>query len=532
MQKTYDYIVVGGGSAGSVLAARLSEIPANNVLLIESGRRDSNPWIHIPATFFKVLDQGRDAIVYAGEPDAGLNGRPTLVRQGHVLGGGSSVNAMIYIRGHADDYNTWSQLGCRNWSYDKVLPVFRELEGNARLGGPYHGTTGPLRVSDHRFVHPLSAAFVQAAQEAGLPFTVDFNGAAQLGAGFYQTTTHAGRRWSAAQAFLREARHRPNLTLMTGRRVARVVFDGKRATAITLDDGTQIGCLQEIALTAGALATPKLLMLSGVGPGEHLRSHGIPVVADLAGVGENYQDHLQVPVQGETHAPISLLGADQGLTGARHMLHYLLTRHGLLTSNIVESGAFADTTGSGQPDIQFHVLPLLAGYIDRAAEPGHGISISPCLLRPRSRGTVKLRSSDPREPALFQANSLADPSDLEVLTRGLELGIRILDQPALQRVLKRRVLPKPGIEADPEALRDYVRAMAKTVYHPAGTCKMGPASDRTAVVGEDLCVRGLEGLRVCDNSIMPRLVSGNTNAPAIMIGERAARFMLGREMLA
>ena len=523
--KSYDYIIVGGGSAGCVLAARLSEVASNQVLLIESGQNDTDKYIHIPATFFKVLEKGRDAIVYVGEPENGLNGRPTIVPQGHVLGGGSSVNAMIYIRGQRQDYDAWAQMGCRNWSYDKVLPAFKAIEGNQRLSGDYHGGEGALKVSDRGFGHPLSWAFVRAAQEAGLPYNDDFNGQIQEGVGFYQTTTFNGRRWSAAQAFLREAEDRPNLTILSMTRVHKVLFEGKRATGVLLENGNAISVTREVILTAGALATPKILQLSGIGNAVELQDHGIDVIADLPGVGENYQDHLEATVQAEVTLA-SMFGQDKGVRAAAHMLQYMLTKSGLLTSNVVESGGFADSAGTGTPDIQFHVLPSFNGFADRAAEPGHGISIGPCFLRPQSRGTVKLRSSDPREPAIFKANSLSAPSDLDTLVRGVKLAIKITEQPSLARIIKRRALPKPGVEHDPEALRDYVRSVAKTVFHPSGTAKMGLADDRMSVVGEDLRVHGVSGLRVADASIMPTLVSGNTNAPTIMIGHRCAQFVL------
>jgi choline dehydrogenase len=525
----FDYIVAGGGSAGCVLAARLSEVISNKVLLIESGHKDSDKFIHIPATFFKVLEKGRDAIVYIGEAENGLNGRPTIVPQGHVIGGGSSVNAMIYIRGQARDYDTWAQMGCRNWSYDKVLPVFKNIEGNERLSGEFHGSEGALKVSDHTFGHPLSRAFVRAAQEAGLPYNDDFNGKAQEGVGFYQTTTSNGRRWSSAQAFLRDAEGRPNLTIRTQTRVHKVLFEGKKAIGVLLENGESILASCEVILTAGALATPKILQLSGIGNAVDLKTHGIDVVADLPGVGENYQDHLEATVQAEVDLA-SMFGQDKGIKAAAHMLQYLLTKTGLLTSNVVESGGFVDSAGTGSPDLQFHVLPSFNGFADREAEHGHGISIGPCFLRPQSRGTVKLRSANPNDSALFNANSLSVPADLETLVRGVELAIKITEQPSLAKIIKRRALPKPGVEKDPEALRDYVRSVAKTVFHPSGTAKMGSPDDRMAVVGEDLRVHGLTGLRVADASIMPTLVSGNTNAPTIMIGERCARFILGKEI--
>ena len=331
---------------------------------------------------------------------------------------------------------------------------------------------------------------------------------------------------------MRQAEGRPNLTILTETRVARVLFEGTRATGVELLDGTRYAAVEEIALTAGALATPKLLQLSGIGDAEQLRSYGIPVVANLPGVGENFQDHLEVPVQGETHDPISILGHDKGLRAAGHMLEYMLARRGLLASNVVECGGFADTAGVGQPDVQFHVLPVLIGFADREAQPGHGISIGPCFLRPRSRGTVKLRSADAADAALFKSNSLSDSADVETLVRGVKLAIRILEAPSLAKLVRRRLLPTIGVESDPAALRDYIRQTAKTVFHPAGTAKMGRPDDRMAVVGPDLKVHGIEGLRVCDASIMPTLVSGNTNAPVMMIAARAASFMTGKPVAA
>jgi choline dehydrogenase len=322
------------------------------------------------------------------------------------------------------------------------------------------------------------------------------------------------------------------MSVMTETKVGRILFTGKRATGVELVDGTKIAASKEIVLTAGAIATPKILQLSGIGDADHLQSLGIPVVADLPGVGANFQDHLEVPVQGETRDPISILGEDQGIRAAMHMLKYMLTHRGLLSSNVVESGGFVDTAGTGQPDIQFHVLPVLVGFADREPEPGHGLSIGPCFLRPRSRGTVRLKSADPRDGALFNANALSDPADIETLVRGVETAIRILEAPALAKLVKRRVLPRPGVEKDPDALRDYIRQTAKTVFHPSGTAKMGRADDRMAVVGSDLKVHGIEGLRVSDASIMPTLVSGNTNAPVMMIAARAAGFITGKTISA
>jgi choline dehydrogenase-like flavoprotein len=525
----FDYIVVGGGASGCVMAARLSENPRNKVLLIESGRRDDDRYIKMPATFFKVIEKGRDIVAYVGEPSPLVNGRPSIVIQGQVIGGGSSINAMLYVRGQAQDYDGWAAAGNPGWAYADVLPVFKALENNMELADAYHGTEGELHVSETGYHHPLCRAFIRAAQEVGLPNNPDFNGASQEGVGFYQTTTHDGRRWSAAEAFLRKAEGRPNLKIMTETRVARVVFEGTRAVGVALENGSTIKAAAEVILCAGAIETPRLLQLSGVGEAAHLQSFGIQVVADLPGVGQNYQDHLESTVQGVTRDPISFLGQDKGLQAAKHLAQYLLFRTGLLTSNVVECGGFADVSNAGLPDVQFHVLPFMVGWADREPVQEHGIAIGPCFLRPKSRGSVRLRSAQAQDPALFDAGAFSDEEDLDVLVRGVRKGIEILEAPALAKLIKRRALPQPGVERDEQALRDYVRQTAKTVFHPVGTAKMGAESDPMAVLDQQLRVRGTQGLRVADASAMPYLVSGNTNAPTMMIAERAARFISGNQ---
>ncbi|MEZ5652360.1 MAG: FAD-dependent oxidoreductase [Burkholderiaceae bacterium] len=527
----FDYVIVGGGSSGCVMASRLSEDPGVRVLLIESGRRDDSPWIKIPATFFKVVGKGRDVVAYTGAKSEGVNNRDSVVLQGHVIGGGSSVNAMIYIRGQAEDYDTWEQEGNPGWGYRDVLPVYRDLENNMELADEFHGTEGELHVSETGYHHPLCRAFIRAAQQTGIPHNPDFNGARQTGVGFYQTTTHAGRRWSAAEAFLRKAESRKNLRILTQARVARILFEDKRAVGVQLEDGRRFGAVGELVMCAGAIETPRLLQLSGVGNAASLQALGIPVVADLPGVGENYQDHLEANIQCTTHDPLSYYRQDIGLTAAWHMAQYLAFKTGVLTSNVVECGGFIDVSGTGRPDIQFHVLPFMVGWVDRPPIEAHGLSVNPCFLRPHSRGSVRLRSADPKAPAAFDAGSFSDAEDLEVMLRGVKKTIEIFRAPALARLVKDFAIPTRKAIDDDDALRDLIRQTAKTVFHPVGTAKMGADTDHMAVVDNELRVKGVRGLRIADASIMPRLVSGNTNAPVMMIAERAARFITGKESL-
>ncbi|AJY44220.1 MULTISPECIES: GMC family oxidoreductase N-terminal domain-containing protein [Burkholderia] len=519
----FDYIVIGGGSAGCVVTHRLVHA-GHRVLLLEAGPPDNSFFVRTPATFVRVIGTKRTWI-YETEPQAHAAGRRMHVPQGRTLGGGSSVNAMVYIRGTPADYDGWRDAGCDGWGWDDVLPFFRRAEHNHRLAGPLHGADGPLHVSDTRFRHPLSQAFVQGAQEFGLPYNDDFNGASQAGVGFYQTTTFEGRRGSTAATYLADVRRNPLLTVETDAFVTRIVFENGVAAGVRyrLRGGEErlVRARAEIVLSAGALASPKLLMLSGVGPAEQLQRHGIPVVHDAPEVGLNFQDHLEVSLYGRAREPVSLAGQDRGLNALRHGIQYALFRTGLLTSNVVESGGFVDTAQGGRPDVQFHVLPVLVGDVGREPLEGHGISINPCFLRPKSRGTVRLRSADPLAPILFDGNFLSHPDDFATLVRGLSLAREIMRTPSMSKAIAGEMLPAEGGRVD---LAAYVRSHAKTVYHPSGTCRMG--GDPASVVDSQLRVRGVGGLRICDASVMPSLVSGNTNAPTIMIAERCAEFML------
>ncbi|SDZ68609.1 Choline dehydrogenase [Variovorax sp. YR266] len=528
-QQVFDFVVVGAGSAGCVLAHRLA-LAGRSVLLLEAGPPDNDRFIHMPATFVRVIGTER-TWAYESEPQPAAGGRRMFVPQGRTLGGGSSVNAMVYIRGTPADYDGWQAQGCEGWSWSDVLPWFRKAESNARFACELHGTSGPLKVSDTRFRHPLSLAFLRAAQQSGLAYNDDFNGADQAGVGFYQTTTFEGRRASTAATYLAAVRGNPKLTVVTGAHVMRVLTQDGAATGVvyrTGQGGTGEDIVatasQEVILSAGALASPKLLMLSGIGPGAQLQALGIPVARDLPGVGENFQDHLEVSVYGRTREPISLLGNDRGLAALKHGLQWTLFNTGLLTSNVVESGGFVDTTGEGRPDLQFHVLPVLVGDVDREPLAGHGISINPCFLRPRSRGSVRLRSADPMAPILFDGGYLQAPEDVATLVRGVKLARRILRAPALRELVSEELAPSAAEDLTDDAIEAYVRQRAKTVYHPSGTCRMG--RDELAVVDARMRVHGVARLRVCDASVMPSLVSGNTNAPTVMLAERCADFAL------
>jgi choline dehydrogenase len=526
--ETYDYIVVGGGSAGCTVTHRLVKA-GKSVLMIEAGPSDDDPFVRMPGGFIRLFGTER-IFVYLTEPQGDAGGRVIGVPQGRTLGGGSSVNAMIYVRGQPQDYDEWRDMGNPGWGWSEVLPVFKRAEANLRFSGPLHGADGPLPVSDLRFRHPLSLAALRAAQEAGYPYNDDFNGPTQAGVGFFQVTMSDGARGSAAATYLRAVQGSDRLRVITDAYVGRIVTENGAAVGVSFVDKSgatgEARVREEVILAAGTLTTPKILQLSGIGPSEHLSSLGIAVVRDVRDVGANYQDHLDIPVYARIKEPISLLGEDKGLKAARHWLEYKLFRSGLLTSNVVESGAFIDSTGAGRPDMQFHFIPILLGDPPREPPAGHGVCVNPAVLNPKSRGTVRLRSSEPRDPILFDPRLLSAQEDVDGFVRGIKIARKIIAQPSLQRLGAVEVSPlgEPLMDSD-ETMAAHARRYAKSIFHPVGTCRMG--SDDGAVVDATLRVRGVPRLRICDASVMPRIVRGNTNAPTIMIAERCAAFILG-----
>jgi len=529
-----DFIIVGGGPAGCVLANRLSEDPANAVLLLEAGGRDRHPLIHMPAGFAKMT-KGIASWGWSTVPQKHMKDRVFWYTQAKVIGGGSSINAQIYTRGNASDYDGWAkEEGCEGWSYREVLPYFKRAENNQRYANDYHGYGGPLGVSNPIAPLPICEAYFQAAQEMGIPFNPDFNGASQEGVGYYQLTQKDAKRSSAAVAYLRPIADRRNLTVRTNLLVTRVVVESGRAVGVEVVDrpGGQpqlIRAEREVIVSAGAIGSPKLLLQSGIGPADHLKSVGIAPVHDLPGVGSNMQDHLDLFVIAECTGDHTYDNYAKLHRTAWAGLQYLLLKKGPAASSLFETGGFwyADPT-AGWPDIQFH-LGLGSGIeagVEKLKNPG--VTLNSAYLRPRSRGTVRLASADPATMPLIDPNYWADPHDRDLSIKGLRLAREIMRQNALRPYVLREVLPGPSLESDDD-LFDYACRSAKTDHHPVGTCRMGHGED--AVVTPDLKVRGIEALRVCDSSVMPRVPSSNTNAPTIMVGEKGADLILGREPL-
>jgi len=514
----FDYIIVGAGSAGCVLANRLSENPETSVLLLEAGSNDDAPEIHMPAAFTSLFHSANDWD-YMTEEEPHLNHRKLHWPRGKVLGGTSSINAMIYMRGNRANYDHWQALGNKGWGYVDVLPYFKKSEHQERGASEYHGVGGPLNVMDRRYTNPLSFTFVDAGVELGWSHNDDFNGASQEGFGLVQVTQHQGKRHSAAAGYLHPVLNRPNLTLKTGVLVTRILFDGARAVGVAyLKDGFEHQDMvnNEVLLTAGAINSPHLLLLSGVGPANQMHKLGIPVIADLPGVGRNLQDHLDISVACSSKQPITFYTI-QTEENLQEFLHH---QRGPFTSNISEAGAFVKTRPElALPDIEFHWGPILFIHNGAIQVERHAYTFVPTLVTPQSRGHLELRSSDPTVYPAIYANYLSHEDDLQALVESVKMSRKLSQTKAFAPFFEDELYPGPQIQSDQEII-EYIRNYAQTMFHPVGTCKMG--HDELAVVDSQLRVHGTEGLRVVDASIMPTIPNGNTNAPVIMIAEKAA----------
>jgi len=522
----YDYIIIGAGSAGCVMANRLSARPSNRVLLLEAGGRDINPFVHIPAGLAQLSNNTRINWAYKTEPQKELKQRRLFWPRGKVLGGSSSINAMIYLRGQAEDYDEWQSLGNPGWDFEGVLPYFLKAQDQQRGASDLHATGGPLPVQDLKYSNPLSQNFLMAGTQLGYELNDDFNGERQAGFGLYQVTQRNGQRCSSASAYLRPALKRSNLKVMTHTLTEKILLEGDRANGVEVSRKGQRQRFfgGEIIVSGGAINSPQLLMLSGIGPGEHLKANGIPVQHALEGVGQNLQDHLDICTLISSSSRDTYDKVSQVLAGIK----YLLGKNGPASSNLAEGGGFVCSrlATDKRPDIQFHFVPAMLDDHGRNVLPGRGMTIHACPLRPNSRGDLRLHSSNPSDAPDLRPNYLQDSRDLELMLEGARLAKDIFMQKAFDSVRDGFIFPEESVKTKDE-LTDFIRRKAETVYHPIGTCKMG--NDSMAVVDSDLKVHGLEKLRVVDASIMPTLVSGNTNAPTIMIAEKCADAMMGSD---
>ena len=525
-----DFIIVGAGSAGCVLANRLSEDPNNKVVLLEAGGRDWNPWIHVPVGYFKTMHNPSVDWCYRTEPDPGLNGRSIDWPRGKVLGGSSSLNGLLYVRGQAEDYDRWRQMGNEGWGWDEVLPLFKKSEANERGADEFHGDDGGLSVSNMRIQRPICDAWVAAAQAAGYKFNPDYNGADQEGVSYFQLTTRNGRRCSSAVAFLNPARKRPNLKIITNAQVQRVVLDGKKATGVTyLDKSGQehtVNARRDIVLSSGAINSPQLLMLSGIGDTDQLTENGITPLHKLDGVGKGLQDHLQARLVFKCKEPTLNDEVRSLVNRAKIAAKYALFRSGPMTmAASLATGFFKTRPDVGTPDVQFHVQPWSADSPGEGVHPFSAFTMSVCQLRPESRGEIRLNGPNPMDYPKIIPNYLSTENDCRTIVEGVNIARRIGKHAPLESKISEEFRPTKDLAMDDyEGTLDWVRNHTASIYHPTGTCKMGQGTD--AVVDSKLRVHGIEGLRVADCSIMPEIVSGNTNAPAIMIGEKCAQMML------
>ena len=526
--REFDYVIVGAGSAGCVLANRLTASGQYSVLLLEAGPKDSNIWIHVPLGYGKLFKEASVNWMFQTEPEPGLNGRSVFQPRGKVLGGSSSINGLLYVRGQHEDYDRWRQRGNVGWGYDDVLPYFKRAENQQRGANDYHGADGPLPVSDWRHHDPLSEAFVKAAAEVGIPTNPDFNGATQEGAGFFQTTTKRGRRASTARSYLRPAMRRSNLHVETEAQAQRLLFEGRRAVGVIYrQHGVERSARarKEMIVSSGAYGSPQLLQLSGVGPADLLTQHGISVVLDAPGVGNDLQDHMQVRIVMRCKQKVTLNDVmnnplRQIIAGAQ----YAALRKGPLSIAAGTSGAFFKTDPRlASPDIQIHFLPFSTDKMGEKLHPYSAFSASVCQLRPESRGSLRIKSTDPSAAPEIRINYLATETDRNAFIDGMKILRKILKAPALGPYVIDEAEPGPSVATD-EQILEFCRQRGSTVYHPTSTCRMG--NDPLAVTDQRLRVRGIEGLRVVDASVMPDLMSGNTNAPTIMIAEKASDMIL------
>ena len=534
--REFDYIIVGAGSAGCVLANRLTADGRSTVLLLEAGGKDTNPMIHIPIGYATTLKDPKINWLYETEVDPTSGNRPHIWPRGKVLGGSSSINGLLYVRGQVADFDQWAQLGCTGWSHSDVLPYFRRAEGNERLGkDELHGSDGPLNVSDPRDTHMISDAVIRAGVEAGIPFNNDVNGETQDGISYFQMTVKNGRRWSLAMGYLRPALTRSNLTLEIHAQAERVVFEGKRATGIRyFQDGKSIEARarREVILSGGAVNSPQMLELSGIGDPQVLAAAGVPVLQPLKGVGTNLQDHYMVSTKFRLKDCISVNELSRGWRLVREVARYATQRRGLLALSAAHIQAYVRTRpGLAGPDVQYHILPGSMdadAYVNKGElvlEKLPGLTIAPCQLRPESRGSIHIKTAAPLDRPSIRPNYLADPIDQTTIVAGLRWARTLAAQPALHPWMAEELMPGTDLQGDDELLA-YAREFGSTLYHPVGTAAMGRTDDPMAVVDSHLRVHGIEGLRVVDASVMPRLVSGNTNAATVMIAEKASDMIL------